>query len=270
MTEIAPINIGTPEYKMKETDYFSWFALAHHSALKPHYLKGEILKKDQIGDWKAVQHCLAAGSYADLIIDLLNESGSPQYQIDNEMKKKIVDAAILHDWHKKKEVQITNTARQAGNYSYETINIIKEQDSAELREMGFAEDIIELTGANVPETKEGPAEFPEQIIWYVDAMLSITDAVPIGQRFDDLDRGWTGEKEDPVRAAHSKAFSEMFAPKYDETPLFDVQRGIATRLNNEFAQALQYEGNPDDLPLHFKKMLHERIENFQHPHKSIK
>lgn len=261
---------GTPisaEIK-KEQDYFAWFALAHHSALVPHYKRGEVLGKKKVEPWiaKTTPHCLVAGAYADILIDTLAETGLPEYQLTQTDKKTVVDAAILHDWRKKKEVQTIDAARRACTLTYETLEEIKSADAAELQEMGFNENIIALTGANVSDSEMGPTTFPEQTIWYVDAMLSLTDAVPIAERFANLDRGWTGEREDPDRAARSKAFSKLFAPKYNGAPLFEVQRSIACRLDAQFATALGLDTDPSQFPLFLKGKLQERISNFTHPY----
>lgn len=239
------------DFDRGKTAYFADFAKSHLSAFRPHYKQGETLGKGP-EVWRNVsEHCLVAGVFADILADELH--------LATDQKSNVVKAALAHDWFKKHESMAQRAASENGTLSIQTLSEIKERDSQALQEMGVPRDIISLTGANVPETPEGPQELPGKIIWYVDAMLSNTEPVPIRQRFDDLERGWDGTKEDPVRAERNIAFSNLYEDQYGGKTLYDVQRELGDKISAEFAQIIGYQGEASQLPLFLKEKLTERI-----------
>lgn len=248
MTEIATTTL---DFDRKKTAYFSDFAKSHLSAFRPHYRQGETLgKKPEV--WRNVsEHCLVAGAFADILADELHLSA--------DQKTIVVKAAILHDWFKKHESIAQRAASREGTLSLQILSEIKERDSLALQKMGIPQNIIALTGANVPKTPEGPQALPEKIMWYVDAMLSNTEPVPTRQRFDDLERGWDGTKEDSVRAERNNAFSNLYRVQYGGKSLYEVQRELGDRISAEFAQLMGYWGEASQLPFFLKEKLVERI-----------
>ena len=235
----------------RKTAYFSDFAKSHLSAFRPHYRQGETLGKGP-EVWRNVsEHCLVAGVFADILADELH--------LPADQKGIVVKTAIMHDWFKKHESMAQRVASREGTLSLHTLSEIKARDSQALQEMGVQQEIIILTGANVPETTEGPKELPEKIIWYIDAMLSNTEPVSIRQRFDDLERGWDGAKEDPSRAERNNAFSNLYRDYYGGKSLYDAQRELGEKIGAEFAQLMGYQGDVDQVPLYLKGKLTERI-----------
>lgn len=248
MTEIIP---PAQDFDRQKTAYFADFAKSHLSAFRPHYKQGETLGKGP-EVWRNVsEHCLVAGVFADILAEELS--------LPADQKSTVVKAAIMHDWFKKHESMAQRTASKEDTLSLQTLSEIKARDGQVLQKMGVSQDIIALTGVNVPETPEGPQGFPEKIIWYVDAMLSNTEPVPIRQRFDDLERGWDGAKEDPARAERNNAFSNLYREQYGGKSLYDVQRELGDRIGTEFSQLMGYHGEVSQLPLFLKEKLAERI-----------
>ena len=233
-------SLTSQDFDRRKTAYFSDFAKSHLSAFRPHYKQGEILGKGSEA-WRNVsQHCLVAGVFADILADELHLSADD--------KDKVVKAAIMHDWFKKHESMTLRAASKEGTLSLETLFEIKAKDNQALQEMGVAQDIIKLTGANIPETLGGPQSLSEKIIWYVDAMLSNTEPVPIKQRFDDLERGWDGAKEDPSRAERNNTFNNLYKKQYHGKSLYDIQRERGDRIGAELAQMIGYQGEVNELP----------------------
>jgi len=251
MTEsISP----TQDFERGKTAYFADFAKSYLSAFRPHYRQGETLGKGP-EVWRNVsEHCLVSGVFADILSDELH--------LPPDQKNLVVKAAIMHDWFKKHESIAQRAANQEGTLSLQTISEIKARDNQALQEMGVPQDIIALTGANVPETQAGPEALPEKIIWYIDAMLSNTEPVPIRQRFDDLERGWDGTKEDPIRAERNNALSSLYKEYYDGQSLYDVQRELGNRISAEFAQIIGYQRETSQLPLFLKEKLVEKIKGW--------
>ena len=248
MTEIVT---SIQDFDRRKTAYFAGFAQSHSSAFRPHYRQGETLGKGP-EVWRNVsEHCLVAGVFADILADELH--------LSVDQKVTVVKAAIMHDWFKKHESTAQRAANEEGKLSLSILSGIKEDDSQKLLAMGVPQDIVNLTGANDPETQDGPQTLPEKIIWYVDAMLSNTEPVPIRQRFDDLERGWDGTKEDPARAERNNAFSNLYSEKYSGKSLYDVQRELGDKIGAEFAQLMGYQGEASQLPHALKNKLRERI-----------
>lgn len=240
-----------PERDIRKTKFFSKFAASHLSAFRPHRSQGETLGKGP-EVWRNVsEHCLVAGVFADVLAEELGLSA--------DQRDRVVKAAILHDWFKKHEAIAQRAEKESGELSLHTLNRIKEADTMALKVMGVSQDLVDLMGANVPETVEGPQSVSGKIIWYVDAMLSNTDAVSIRQRFDDLERGWDGAKEDSLRAERNKAFSDLYRERYGGRSLYDVQRELGDKIGAEFAQIMGYQGELDQLPLFLKGKVIERI-----------
>lgn len=225
----------------RENHYFEKFRKQHLGTFRPHYERGETAGEGQ-NIWQNVaEHCLVAGIFADILSDLLG--------LSKITKDKVVEAAILHDWYKKHESLAIQTAMNEGKISLEVISEIKGKDAQLLREMGINEEIISLTDANTPKTADGPQTIPEKIIWYVDAMLSNTEVVPISQRFDNLERGWDGKKQDPVRAQRNNGISNLYRKKFGGKSMYDVQRELGDKIGKEFAEIMRYDGEIGLLPL---------------------
>lgn len=237
--------------ELQKTAYFSRFAAAHLNAFRPHLRIGETLGKGP-GIWRNIaEHCLVAGAFADLLADEL--------QLSSSDKSDVVAAAILHDWHKKHELSAQSKYAAEGTLSEHKLSLIQEHARAELRELGIPERVIRLSHANLPNTVEGPQTLPEKILWYVDAMLSHTEPVPIKQRFSDLERGWDGVREDPARAQRNLAFSSLYTDRYRGKPLYSLQQELGLTISQELADRLNYHGDIEQLPLALKEKLQERI-----------
>ncbi len=242
--------LDAPEADQPETwenrrrQFYGWFSLKYKEAFRPHWEEGQTLGTKKDPDiWRNVgEHCLVAGSFAELLAE--------QMHLLPAQVESVTVAAILHDWYKKHETLARKTAHTAEAIR-QTISTIKEEDQRKLQARGYPEQVIHLTGANLPASVEGPQTDEEKIMWYVDAMLTDTLPVPIGQRFDELERH-------PNRGAANTAFSESYRPVYGK-PLYDVQRELGQTVGSYLAEHIGYEGDVQDLPLHLKRLLIEKI-----------
>lgn len=237
MTEVIDV-----DFDRKKTAYCAKFAVLHTSVFRPHYKEGQTLGKGP-DVWRNVsEHCLVAGIFADILAEGLN--------LPPDQRKRAVDATLLHDWYKKHEQMAQKAATDSGTLSLQTFDEIRDKDYQRLRELGVDEATVQLTGSDVPEDASGPQDFERKIVWYVDAMLSGTEPVRIGQRFDDLKRGWDGATENPERAKRNMDFSDAYKQKYDSKSLYDVQIELGDRIGSEFSRAMGFTGDPVDFPLY--------------------
>ncbi len=231
--------------------YMAEFAASHLSAFKPHKTGETLGRRPEV--WRNVSsHCLGAGVFADIL--------AAQLDLLPEKRKRVVHAAILHDWYKKHEQTAQRAAAESGTLSLQTFDDIRDRDFQLLRELGIDEATIQLTGANVPDDVSGPIDDEQKIVWFVDAMLSDTKPVRISERFDNLERGWDGNKEDPERAKRNAGFSNSYKPKFGGRSLYEIQREVGDRIGREFSERLGFSGDPSDLPEFLKGKFMERVD----------
>lgn len=235
----------------RKTKYCSEFAVSHLSSFRPHFQYGQTLGKSP-EVWRNVsEHCLVAGIFADILAEDL--------ELSSEDRKNVVKAALLHDWFKKHEAMAQREAAERGGLTLEDMDELSEVDSEYLRKMNVSEEIIKIKAANVPDSIEGLRDDTEKILWYVDAMLTNTSPSVISNRFDDLKRGWTGEKEDRARAVRNNSFSNAYKAKYEGKSLYEVQLLLGDKIGREFSERIGFEGDPDQLPLYLKEKFVERV-----------
>lgn len=236
--------------KQKRT-YFAAFARAHASSFRPHWKEGDTLGRSP-DRWRNVsEHCLVEGVLADV---LAHELRLPPHE-----REALVSAALMHDWFKKREVTAQRAAERGGTPLLEAYEKAHREDAERLRSLGVPEHISRITDAIICTDRSGPQTLVEKAMWYADAILSSTEPMKLRRRFDDLERGWDGAKDDPARAARNRTFSDSFKPRYGGTSLFDVQREIAGRVEPELAQTAGFMGQPDEFPEYLKQKIEERI-----------
>jgi hypothetical protein len=238
-------------YEKQRRVYFAMFARSHVCAFKPHWKKGETLGKGpQV--WRNVsEHCLVEGVLADVLAEELG--------LSKEERSDAVTAALLHDWSKKLEVEAAEQARGAGLSDLDAYVTGKKSEGTVLKELGFPARTQKIIDAIIPKTRRGPQTMPEKVMWYVDAVLSNTEPVRLKERFDNMERGWDGIRENPARGVRNRAFSDSFKPCYQGMSLYQVQREIADRLEPEFAFRIGYKGFSTDLPLFLRQKIDDRI-----------
>ncbi|HWO06961.1 MAG TPA: hypothetical protein VNM40_00040 [Candidatus Paceibacterota bacterium] len=200
------------------------------------------------------EHCLVEAVLADVLSELL--------ALAPVRRDIVVRAAIVHDWFKKHEKRILREARDRGQSPLEAYEQSRTEDAHQLRALGVDEEIIRIADAVVPHDRRGPQTIEEKIMWYVDGITSNTEPVRFRERFDNLERGWDGEREDPARAASNRDFSDMFRQRYGGVPLYQVQRGLADLIEPELASLAHFNGNAVDFPLYLRQKIDERISHY--------
>lgn len=148
-------------------------------------------------------------------------------------------------------IKSTKQQAQTADEIRQSIDVSKAEDQTLLLQMGFSEDIIQLTGANLPHTAEGPQSDGEKIIWYIDAILNGTQPVVIDKRFDALEN-------DPNRSVSNVAFSKSYQSVFGE-PLYDLQRRLGKSVGQYIASKIGFQGDVAALPEYLESRLQEKI-----------
>lgn len=233
MKETPEKQVRDPE-AIRKTKYFSSFALAHLSEMRI-LRKGGVLGKENKG-WRNIsEHCLAEAVGADILAEHLGAN-----------RKKIVDAAIVHDWYKRHEVEAMKELGGAAGHKKTSA-----EDEVLLRELGVPEDIIRLAHVNIPDSIDpsylAKRTTEEKILHYV-------DLITLGSDFTSYENRLTEASKDP----RIVEFCDSYKDKYGGLNLLDVQWKLAAEEQLEFEKALGIESGT--LAQFIKENLKERIE----------
>jgi len=239
--------VGEHMLSAEQRAYLDQFAGQYASTLEVHRTIGNSYG-DAPGAWTNVgDHCLVVGIIADIIAEKAGFSASE--------RTKLVEGGLLHDYNKPEE----KAMMKADPLSLELLDQISEHNLAKLRAFGVPEEVLVLTDSSVAPSLDGHADPLKRILYYADAIVTGTDIVPLQQRFDDLERGWTGSAINVERAKENAAFSEAYRPKYGGKSLYDVQRELGARVEAEIAGLIGFDGDPVDLPDHLEALFQERV-----------
>lgn len=189
--------------------------------------------------WRnVVEHMLVEAEAADVLAEAL---GVPESE-----RKNLYTAALSHDVYKKKEKEIV---QQKGASGFdEAANLQSEW----LRELGYPEDIIELT-KSIGHTSLVRFQNLDQvplslkIIHYVDDITQNNDLVSLDQRMDALEAN-------PRYTELNERGIAIFGKPY-----LTVQRKISKRIEKEFAEQIGLK-DPTQIPLWIRNRIVSRIE----------
>jgi hypothetical protein len=196
------------------------------------------------------EHDLAAGAYAEILSELCNLNSTQQTMV--------VQAALLHDAGKQKEIIALNTLLGSSDTSHPDSNIAEamSQNAQYLRHIGISEEIISLAGSNVPSTPEGPTTIEQKIIWVIDAMLTGIEPTDITTRMNTA----IGTRDNSGSSLRNQLIHNRAYPT-GET-LHDVQIRIGERLCREFVKRLNLSIEPSNFPGYLKKLFDKKIAEF--------
>jgi HD superfamily phosphodiesterase len=210
-------HVEPEEYKNKKTKYFSDFALKNFSTMRI-LKKGGLLGREGV-DWRNIaEHCLTEAVAADILAEHLHAD-----------RNEVVEAALLHDWFKRREVESMN--QLGGEQGY---GISKAEDKKLLSKFNVSKDIIALANANIPESadpdylEERPIE--QKIVHFIDLITS-------GSEFMNAEDRLLKVEENP----RNVEFSDSFRGRYNGKTLFEFQRQLAVEEQDEFENILGLE-----------------------------
>ncbi len=206
----------SPE-EINRTKYFSDFALRHMREMRI-LKKGEILGKDNQA-WRNVsEHCLVEAVIADVLAEAMNAS--------EEQRKRSVQATLLHDWYKRKEVEAMKEHGGVDGHekaASEELKLLKEYD--------VAENLKKLIHSNIPDSADSEyllsRTLEEKIIHFADAILRGTVITDFHDRMDH-------KNQNPKMIAYSESLRERFGGK----SLLEFQIQVAEAEQREFEDAI--------------------------------
>lgn len=233
-------------YAKKRAKYFGRIALRHLSSMKIHKEFGLLPRKEGWGN--VVEHCLVEAAAADVIADYLG--------LSLEMKEKLVKAALLHDFYKRREVEQTRE-RKNGKDSFNNAAL---ESSFVLEQKGVNKDVVEVAGSaghmaltamndllnKLSELNE--VQVLQLVFHYLDDITLNNDLVPLKTRMDMLDNN-------PKYKKLNDAGKDLFEGR----TTFAVQREIGQKIEEWISKSLGVADNKD-LPILIKREIESRIE----------
>jgi hypothetical protein len=212
---------------------------------------------------------------SDVLCDLLD--------IDEETRNKVVTAATIHDAFVLDEKSYVREKNKQGiKTNYQDLESIKHASAEKFKKIGFSEEVITMTDANITHEIGGPKEIPSQILFLVDAMLSGSEIVDAPKRFDLTRRGWRsdlGKFDEKTAESTQKYWNEFFkgAPGHGDEPHDIVQLRTAEKICRRFADILKNKredakskkydfifgesGDTNMLPYYLEDRIKERLLN---------
>ncbi len=199
--------------------------------------KGGVLEKPKGKEesWRNVsEHCLVEAVAADVLAEHLHAD-----------REKVVQAALLHDWYKRREIE--GMKKKGGGEGYAAA---LEEDGRLLLEYGVPQELVDLAHANFPKSADPDylknRTLEEKIMYYVDIITSDSEIVPFEERLK-LAKG----KKNIVE------MSEWLRGQYGGKSFFELHEILAPEVQTEFEDRLGIEhGTLVDF---IKQKIEERI-----------
>ncbi len=221
------------EFERKKTSYFSRFALGHLRDMRI-LRKGGVLGKEN-RDWRNIsEHAIVEAVGADILAEALNTN-----------REDVIQAANLHDWYKRREVEMMKKLGGAQGHAVTAV-----EDKRLLHEYGVPPHIVKLAHSNIPDSIDreylSSRTLEEKIMHYMDLITSGSDFMNFRDRINIV-----------AQEKHNVEFSDSFRDKYGGKSLFEVQEEVAQLEESEFEKLL---GVPSGGVIQFiRKKLEERI-----------
>lgn len=220
--------------------------------------------------WENVTgHCLMEAARACIFADLLG--------FDAELKKDLALAALLHDGHKKREIEAIKRELSDGGSGYAASNAVTKKYLEELRRSGVPERTVRLIGFTggmpdvllavkkiIDEESFRDEELASLAAYYIDAYTRGEGwAEPAGDSENDLDRRVQKNKENP---AYTKINIEA-AKILQSDPFFsgmdplgamavlghDIEKMVAEVIKKKNGTAIKPEMIPETVDAEIKK-----------------
>jgi hypothetical protein len=156
----------------------------------------------------------------------------------------IVEAALVHDFYKRREWETVQEAKSAG-VDWAEANRAAELASGQVLEaLGFEKEVVFLAGSTGDLGLEimlsGNATVGQKIIFYADSCVSGSKIVGYKKRFDDLLPEFRpGGRYESVDAA--------YAEKYNGRTHREVWDEVVISIQAELARMVGFSGSPEDL-----------------------
>ncbi|TSC84961.1 MAG: Uncharacterized protein G01um101413_345 [Parcubacteria group bacterium Gr01-1014_13] len=213
--------------------YFANLALRHLNLIKLHGESGHLpslknLSPEQIvknigssgqEDWSnVIRHCLAEAGAADALSDLLG--------LSEEDKKTLIQAAILHDFDKRLEIETIRG--QSGKVS-EASEKFKSVSKETLRKNGIKPEIIDIIGsiADIDILEKENVSLLQKMMFYIDNITEGTNLVDVKIKRDGV--------------------LKRYPKLADESDFLDKWVSSTEEIQKELAEKIGL-ANPEELP----------------------
>ena len=137
-------------------------------------------------------------------------------------KEDIISALTIHDALVLKEKAYIKRLKRSGkSANYENLQTVKKLIGENLRQMGFSENVINLTDENITHEEGGPKHIGSMIVFIADAMLSGKEIMDVRTRVEMTRKGWRSDKnvyDQETADQNIKYWNEFFigAPGHGE------------------------------------------------------
>src|SRR3989344_3620444 len=222
------------DFELKKRKYFSNFALHYKSKLAMHRRYGVLAKSE---GWRNVsEHCLLEAVESDVLAEVL--------KLSEEDRSKLVIAALLHDFYKKKEIEALKKEGLEGQRKSE------EERSRILADAGFDDAIIRIikSATYVPRMLDKDVTELEKIMQYVDDITMGSSIGSVDERVDKVEA-------DPRYREENESGQEIFGDK----TFSQAQRYFGHQIEAELTKKIGLD-NPRDLPKFIEEEIRKRIE----------
>ncbi|RJR13510.1 hypothetical protein C4585_01920 [Candidatus Parcubacteria bacterium] len=257
-------------FVLKKGKFFSALALHVKEALALHKKEGLWERKEGKRDWGNVsEHCLVEIARVEEFAQLLG--------VSEQTRKKLVLAAALHDYYKRREVEYART----NGKNWAALDVAGEGSVAGMRETGFSEDVIEIVNSvghtSLLKTqgllKNKKEELNEHqlaylVMHYVDDYTSGSNwADPLQQKEDGtIVNAFDKRMEKNVQNKDYQIRNEEGRARFDGRTTFDAQYEIGAAVEKRLAEILSEKTgevwDPKLIPEKIDARIKERIRAF--------
>jgi hypothetical protein len=254
-------------FEQKKTIFFSEVTAKVLSSFRLHVREG-LFKRNADGerDWGNVsEHCLVEAARAEEFAELLKFSP--------EMRKMLMNAAAVHDFHKKFETQYT----KKNGKLWDSFEASDEIGKEKLQQANFPEDVIEVAGSvghgsfSDMEKLVQKETFEEHdiarlVMHYIDDYTTGAEWTLPAFQIDgvwqnDLDRRIAKNKEN----VNYQILNEEGRARFGGRRTFEMQLEIGKKIEELLTTLINERSNilinPQDLPSLIDKRIRQKIEN---------
>lgn len=236
-------------YEKKRAKHFSGLALRNLGLMKLHKEFGLLPKKEGWGNIS--EHCVVEAAAAEVVADSLG--------LSEDLKRKLVQAALLHDYYKRREVEKARAAKNSAT----SFDEAADESKRILLERGIDKDVVTIADSAghtslsamqdlLQRSDElNDVEKLQMVFHYLDDITLNTDIVPLDLRIDMLENN-------PKYVKLNESGREIFNGR----KMFDVQREVGQRIESWLAKNSGVE-DAKKTPLVIKEEIEERIEGIR-------
>lgn len=250
------------EFEKKKKEYFSKLALGVKSALELHKMEGLWEQKNGKRDWGNVsEHCLVEVARAEIFAEKLN--------LSQEIKKKLILAAAMHDFFKKSEVE----AFDKYGATRETIKRLNDEKKEKTKNLGIDETIKSISESVADDSlkemerilqKKEPSEkeTASLVMHYIDDYTINADWVNKSEKNEgfiknDLDRRIDKNESNP-RYRQINEDGKLF---FNGETAYQAQRRIGHMVEKRIAKLIELKSGEKIDPLKLPEIIDMEIKN---------